>query len=60
MPLSDTFPGNSTRHSGAAPGNKHTDGGGMYLLLTKAGKYRRMNYRFAGTRKTLNGVGLTA
>ncbi|WP_296909057.1 integrase arm-type DNA-binding domain-containing protein [Polaromonas sp.] len=52
MPLSDTFLRNSTKHSGAA-GDKHTDGGGMYLLVNKGGKYWRMNYRFAGKRKTL-------
>ena len=33
---------------------KMTDGGGMYLLVdVKGGKYWRMNYRFAGKRKTL-------
>ena len=32
---------------------QHTDGGGMYLLINKAGKYWRMNYRFADKRKTL-------
>ncbi len=33
---------------------KMTDGGGMYLLIdVKGGKYWRMNYRFAGKRKTL-------
>ena len=53
MPLSDTFLRNSTKHSGAPAGDKHTDGGGMYLLVTKAGRYWRMNYRFAGKRKTL-------
>ena len=53
MPLSDTFLRNSTKHSGAPAGDKHTDGGGMYLLVSKTGKYWRMNYRFAGKRKTL-------
>ena len=53
MPLSDTFLRNSTKHSSAAAGDKHTDGGGMYLLVNKGGKYWRMNYRFAGKRKTL-------
>ena len=43
----------NAKHSGAPAGDKHTDGGGMYLLVTKAGKYWRMNYRFAGKRKTL-------
>ena len=32
---------------------KITDGRGMYLLVTKAGKYFRMNYRFQGKQKTL-------
>jgi integrase len=53
MPLSDTFLRNSTKHSGAPAGDKHTDGAGMYLLVSKTGKYWRMNYRFAGKRKTL-------
>jgi hypothetical protein len=53
MPLSDTFLINSTKPSGATAGDKHTDGGGMYLLVTKAGGYWRMKYRFAGNRKIL-------
>ena len=53
MPLSDTFLKNSAKHSGVSAGDKHTDGGGIYLLVTKAGRYWRMNYRFAGKRKTL-------
>ena len=52
MPLSDTFVRN-TKHSGAPAGDKHSDGGGMYLHITKAGKYWRMNYRFAAKQKTL-------
>ena len=52
MALTDTFVKNS-KPNGAPAGDKHTDGGGMYLLVTKAGKYWRMNYRFAGKRKTL-------
>jgi integrase len=52
MALSDTFTRN-TKHSGAPAGDKHSDGGGMYLHITKAGKYWRMNYRFAGKQKTL-------
>lgn len=31
-----------------------TDGKGMYLLVKHAGKYWRMDYRFAGKRKTLS------
>jgi integrase len=52
MALTDTFTKN-IKHSGAAAGDKHTDGGGMYLLVNKGGKYWRMNYRFADKRKTL-------
>jgi integrase len=32
---------------------KLADGGGMYLLVTPTGKYWRLDYRFAGKRKTL-------
>jgi integrase len=53
MPLNDTFIKNSTKPSGKPAGDKYTDGGGMYLLVTPAGKYWRMNYRYAGKRKTL-------
>ena len=34
-------------------GDKYTDGGGMYLLVNTAGKYWRMNYRYADKRRTL-------
>ena len=53
MALTDTFIKNSTKHSGKPAGDKYTDGGGMYLLVTGAGTYWRMNYRFAEKRKTL-------
>ena len=53
MALNDTFIKNSTKHSGAPAGDKHADGGGMYLLVKPAGKYWRMDYRFADKRKTL-------
>ena len=53
MALTDTFIKNSTKHSGKPAGDKYTDGGGMYLLVTAAGKYWRMNYRYADKRKTL-------
>ena len=53
MALNDTFIKNSTKHSGKPAGDKHTDGGGMYLLVTAAGKYWRMNYRFDEKRRTL-------
>lgn len=52
MPLTDTFAKN-IKHTGATGGDKHTDGGGMYLLVNAGGKYWRMNYRFADKRKTL-------
>lgn len=53
MALNDTYIKNSTMHSGSAAGDKHADGGGMYLLVKAAGKYWRMDYRFAEKRKTL-------
>lgn len=53
MALNDTFIKNSTKHSGKNAGDKHADGGGMYLLVNASGKYWRMDYRFAGKRKTL-------
>lgn len=53
MALNNTFIKNSTNHSGKPNGDKYTDGGGMYLLVTAAGKYWRMNYRFDQKRKTL-------
>jgi len=43
MALTDTFVKNA----------KHADGSGMYLLVKAAGKYWRMDYRFAGRRDTL-------
>ena len=52
MALTDTFTKN-TKHSGKPAGDKHADGGGMYLLVSASGKYWRMDYRFADKRKTL-------
>ncbi|MCT9809779.1 integrase arm-type DNA-binding domain-containing protein [Acidovorax sp. Be4] len=52
MALTDTFTKN-TKHTGKSSGDKHTDGGGMYLLINPSGKYWRMDYRFADKRKTL-------
>ena len=52
MALTDTFTKN-TKHSGKPAGDKHSDGGGMYLLVNAGGKYWRMDYRFAEKRKTL-------
>ena len=52
MALTDTFVKN-VKHSGAPAGDKHTDGAGLYLLVKAAGKYWRMNYRFADKQKTM-------
>lgn len=52
MPLTDTF-ARQAKYSGAKAGDKHSDGGGLYLLVTAAGKYWRLNYRFLGKQKTL-------
>ena len=53
MALNDTSIKNSTKHSGAPAGDKHADGGGKYLLVKAAGKYWRVDYRFAEKCKTL-------
>lgn len=53
MALNDTGIKNNTKHTGSPAGDKHADGGGMYLLVKAAGKYWRMDYRFADKRKTL-------
>ncbi|MBF5004774.1 tyrosine-type recombinase/integrase [Diaphorobacter caeni] len=52
MPLSDTFI-KQAKHSGKPAGDKHSDGGGLYLLITAVGKYWRLNYRFNTKQKTL-------
>lgn len=52
MALTDTFTKN-TKHSGKAAGDKHSDGGGLYLHVKAAGKYWRLAYRFEGKQKTL-------
>ncbi|MBT2301776.1 integrase arm-type DNA-binding domain-containing protein [Variovorax paradoxus] len=52
MALGDTFV-RQVKHSGRPSGDKYTDGGGMYLLVSAAGKYWRMDYRFDGKRRTL-------
>jgi len=52
MALTDTFVKN-VKHSGTSAADKYRDGGGMYLLVSAGGKYWRMDYRFAGKRKTL-------
>lgn len=41
------------KHTGAPAGDKLSDGGGMYLLVTATAKCWRMNYRFNGKQKRL-------
>lgn len=50
MPLTDTAIRNAKPQANQY---KLTDEKGMYLLVNKAGKYFRLDYRFAGKRKTL-------
>jgi len=52
MALTATFVKNA-KYTGVPAGDKHRDGGGMYLLVNASGKYWRMDYRFADKRKTL-------
>jgi integrase len=52
MALTDTFI-RQVKHSGAAAGDKHTDGQGLILLVKASGKYWRLNYRYTGKQKTL-------
>jgi len=52
MALGDTFV-RQVKHSGKPSGDKYTDGGGMYLLVSAAGKYWRMDYRLDAKRRTL-------
>lgn len=52
MALTDTFT-KTAKHSGKPTGDKHSDGGGLYLHVTAAGKYWRMAYRMHGKQKTL-------
>jgi integrase len=51
MALTDTFVKGAK--STSKLGEKHSDGGGLYLLVKDSGKYWRMNYRFGGKQKTL-------
>ena len=51
MGLTDTFVKQVKQVK--STGDKYTDGQGMYLLVTSAGKYWRFDYRFVGKRKTL-------
>ena len=52
MALTDTFV-KQAKFSGRLAGDKHSDGRGLYLHITKVGKYWRMAYRFMGKQKTL-------
>ena len=52
MALADTFV-RQVKHSGKTTGDKHADGGGMYLLVKAGGKYWRMDYTHTNKRKTL-------
>jgi integrase len=53
MALSDTFV-RSVKPTGKPTGDKHTDAQGLYLLVKPGGgRYWRMDYRYAGLRKTL-------
>ena len=52
MALADTFV-RQIKHTGKPAGDKHTDGGGMYLLVKAGGKYWRVDYTHAERRKTL-------
>jgi integrase len=51
MALTDTFVRQVKPTKQA--GDKHADGGGMYLLVKASGKYWRMDYRYLDKRKTL-------
>lgn len=52
MALTDTFI-RQVKHTGKPAGDKHTDGAGMYLLVTASGKYWRLDYRHGGKRRTM-------
>lgn len=51
MALTDTFI--KTVKPKTKAGEKHSDGGGLYLLVKDSGKYWRLNYRYVGKQKTL-------
>lgn len=54
MALNATFVEKSTNFSGKnKAGDKHSDGGGLFLHVTQSGKYWRMAYRLHGKQKTL-------
>jgi hypothetical protein len=48
MALTDTFV-RQVKHTGKPAGDKHADGGGMYLLVKAGGKYWRMDYAYAAS-----------
>jgi len=52
MALTDTFV-KQVKPTDKPAGDKYTDGGSMYLLVKASGKYWRMDYQYAGKRKTL-------
>lgn len=52
MALTDTFI-KQAKHTGSKAGDKHSDGRGLYLHVTAAGKYWRMAYRMHGKQKAL-------
>lgn len=52
MALTDTFV-RQVKHTGKLSGDKHANGGGMYLLVKGSGRHWRMDYGYAGKRKTL-------
>jgi len=53
MALTDTFVKTVKFTGKAAAGDKHSDAGGLHLLVKEAGKYWRLNYRYLGKQKTL-------
>ena len=52
MALTDTYI-RQVKHTGSKAGEKHSDGGGLFLHVTPSGKYWRMAYRMHGKQKTL-------
>ena len=53
MALTDTFVKQVKWGTVNKAGDKHSDGGGMHLLVKATGKYWRMDYRYLGKQKTL-------
>lgn len=52
MPLTDTFV-KQGRDDGSINGRKFSDGNGLYLHVRAAGKYWRLNYRYANKQQTM-------